>query len=169
MRKKFFIILATITLTCSFSFASSVYKWRDSDGVLHFSNVAPNDGARNVEETYESKSSDYSSMEKNTKTVSKKRKRSNSSGSSKNKMSRSDCERTIKLTKESADINIETAKKNLAGGYITREQYNKARRAMLLIKNEMSVSDCVNASGREKAIYECLEKNYGYITACADK
>ena len=156
-------------MACSLSFASSLYKWRDSDGVLHFSNIAPGEGAKNIEESAEAKGSDYASTErKTTSSPAKKQNRSQASESSSGKMSRSDCSRTVKLIKEGAEINIKTAKKNLSGGYITRDQYNKARSAMLQIKNEVSVSDCMNATGKDKKIYDCLNDSYGYIPACIE-
>lgn len=163
MKIKVYLALLGFLVICGSSAASSLYKWTDADGVVHFSNVAPPEGSGDVDEYDEAKNQQTVTRPPSNATVTEYGKKKDTG-----RMSRSDCERTIELTREAAGTHIETAKDNMVKGYITQEQYEKARSAMMTIKNGMSVGECIDATGNDKEIYECLSDSHGCIICCFD-
>ncbi len=175
------IVLVMVSFLCpaSLVFGESFYTYTDENGKVHYTNVAPSK-AQNVkkkelkgrESTYEkneevsSSDEEYeSSYSNNSHTTKKKKKRIRSSKQNKNAI----CNKAVREVRETIKMYLSTAKKNMEGGYITKAEYNKAKKLFASAKREATVQDCMISKGKDYKMYKCAAENYGDVLFCLDK
>ncbi len=160
---KLLTVALLIALSFSASFASTVYKWKDSNGVLHFSNIGPNEDATDLEESKETSvntdqnhSDTHSSM-------------NNSAGNVNPQERQTSCATAVSQATKSITNYLESAKNNYSSGFINLKQYTAIQENMDAFQRRLNVVDCVYAKGKEKEMYDCLANSYGDVTSCGSK
>jgi hypothetical protein len=171
-RKNFLLVIPLLLFLGVLSAATAaMHQWTDENGVVHFGNLGPEDDAEDV---VEMKEMEYKGPSKNatrgtTKKTNRNQATSTSSKASAAEETKKMCEEAVSQAYDTIETMLSTAKSNYAGGHLEKSKYEELRKSLLAIKNELSVSDCMRSSGKNKKLYECLAKTYGDIASCGEK
>lgn len=167
--------------------AADVYKWTDAQGKVHFTSMPP-EGKKNdnIEvKNYGTPSGDTnknagdatksnSDLTKPVKEVSPDTKAMvdgmvNALGTVKADGESLDCNLAVESAVSQIDTMIDTAKKNVSGGFMTPEEYEKGVGQLRTAKSEISLSDCRQATGVKKSFYQCMSSADNHVIGCSQK
>ncbi len=79
------------------------------------------------------------------------------------------CVNAVENSHYSLDKMLSIGKRNYAGGYIEKAEYDKSLEAITEIKKRLTTSTCENSTGKDRAFFECMESGYTFIVSCVDE
>lgn len=162
--------------------AQPVYKWVDAEGRTHYGSQPPN-GQDNIGEVKVSPNSSSGAgggrfgEERNADGTKKlpPQVREMVDGVAKG-LSKVDakevplnCAAAVDNIRSQVDTMVENGQKNVRGGYITQAQFDATAGKFRAARTHATVADCQAATGRSKAMYQCMSNSYNHLVGCAEK
>lgn len=77
-----------------------------------------------------------------------------------------DCAKAVENARYGVETMLEVGAKNVKGGYMPAEQFNKAAAPLRALLPQLTQADCSAAEGNKRAFYQCMSSDYNHVLAC---
>jgi Domain of unknown function (DUF4124) len=162
---KALVQMLTLMMCGSLSFAGDVYKWKDEQGNVHFSERPPVKKAESVEVKNYGKQN--ASIDKDVEEL------KNAMTNEIKKVDETDNVLNCSVALDNAQWQFQTmldqGKRNLNNGSINQDQFGQVTAVVNKLKSEISYSDCQSAAGIKKSFYECMSNKNNHLVGCTSE
>ena len=162
-------ILAILLLTLSTALVDAqIYKWKDKNGVTHYTSTPPPSDVES-EEVAGSREPDPEPEEGEETDAGDSAEAPEEEEDDGEQSLAERCATAVREARDSMDTYLETARQNLKGGYIKRDEYRQAQDAFAEMRRVLTEGNCRAATGREREFFDCLAGSYGDVFGCGTR